>query len=133
MVYTSETIQGQVYVPAANWIRASSSTPSPIAADFHDSYDSYHHCCRHIQEQHSNDQRLWVRILAVSALTVNILILWFARFAVATVMFSTTILLAVQMFYVKRWPLAIAIGFLVIFGFFDGMLVPQNSRCRPSF
>lgn len=42
-------------------------------------------------------------------------------FAVATVMFSTSLLLAVQMVYVKRWPILIAIGYFLTFGFFDGL------------
>ena len=44
----------------------------------------------------------------------------FASFAVATVMFSTTTLIAIQMFYVKHWPVIVAIGFFLLFGFFDG-------------
>jgi KUP system potassium uptake protein len=41
-------------------------------------------------------------------------------FAVATVMFTTTILISVQMRYVKRLPLIVAILFLLFFGFLDG-------------
>ena len=41
-------------------------------------------------------------------------------FAVATVMFSTTTIIAIQMVYVKHLPMIIAIAFFLIFGFFDG-------------
>lgn len=41
-------------------------------------------------------------------------------FAVATVMISTSILLAVQMVYVKRWPVIVPILYILSFGFFDG-------------
>ena len=43
-------------------------------------------------------------------------------FAVATVMFSTSILLAISMYYVKHWPWIISILFVIIFGFFDGKI-----------
>ncbi|KAK7457024.1 hypothetical protein VKT23_010327 [Stygiomarasmius scandens] len=42
-------------------------------------------------------------------------------FSVATVMFSTTVLLAVQMRFVKRWWWGIAVGYFIIFGFLDGL------------
>jgi len=42
-------------------------------------------------------------------------------FSVATVMFSTTILIAIQMRFVKHWHLAVAIAFFCIFGFLDGL------------
>jgi KUP system potassium uptake protein len=41
-------------------------------------------------------------------------------FAVATVMFTTIILISVQMRYVKQLPLIVAILFLLFFGFLDG-------------
>lgn len=41
-------------------------------------------------------------------------------FAVATVMFTTTILISVQMRYVKHLPLLVSILFLLFFGFLDG-------------
>jgi len=44
------------------------------------------------------------------------------RFAVATVMFSTTTLIAVQMFYVKHWPVLVALAFFLFYGFIDGAL-----------
>lgn len=43
-----------------------------------------------------------------------------ASFAVATVMFSTTTLIAVQMIYVKHWPVVVAVGFFLLYGFIDG-------------
>ncbi|KDQ61961.1 hypothetical protein JAAARDRAFT_204343 [Jaapia argillacea MUCL 33604] len=42
-------------------------------------------------------------------------------FAVATVMFSTTVLIAIQMRFVKRWPVFIAVLYFVVYGFFDGL------------
>jgi len=55
-------------------------------------------------------------------------------FAVATVMLSTTVLIAVHIYYVKRLPLIIALGYMIIFGFFDGLFwgaalkkVPQGA------
>ena len=44
-------------------------------------------------------------------------------FSVATVMLSTTILIAVQMRYVKHLPVIIGVGYFVIFGFFDGVFL----------
>lgn len=41
-------------------------------------------------------------------------------FAVATVMFSTSILLAIQIRYVKRLPIYVALAYLLFFGFIDG-------------
>src|ERR1700753_3687329 len=43
-----------------------------------------------------------------------------ASFAVATVMFSTSTLIAIQMVYVKHLPVIVAVAFFLIFGFFDG-------------
>ncbi|KAH9055355.1 potassium transporter [Lactarius vividus] len=42
-------------------------------------------------------------------------------FAVATVMFTTTVLIALQMRYVKFLPVIVSIMFLVFFGFLDGL------------
>lgn len=42
------------------------------------------------------------------------------RFAVATVMLTTTFLIALQFKYVKGWPAVLGIVFFFIFGFFDG-------------
>ncbi|KZP18771.1 potassium transporter, partial [Athelia psychrophila] len=42
-------------------------------------------------------------------------------FAVATVMFSTTILIAIQMRYVKHLPWVVGLAYFVVFGFFDGL------------
>ena len=41
-------------------------------------------------------------------------------FAVATVMFTTTVLIALQMRYVKHLPIICSIMFLGFFGFLDG-------------
>ncbi|KAF7364932.1 hypothetical protein MVEN_00363800 [Mycena venus] len=85
MSYTSETIQGQVYVPAVNWT-------------------------------------LMVGTIVIVAAFSNLSNLTNAYgFAVATVMFSTTILIAVSMRWVKQWPAFIAFGYLLLWGFFDGL------------
>ncbi|KIY45499.1 potassium transporter [Fistulina hepatica ATCC 64428] len=42
-------------------------------------------------------------------------------FAVATVMLSTTGLLTVHMLWVKHWPVIVAVGYFLIWGFFDGL------------
>jgi len=42
-------------------------------------------------------------------------------FAVATVMFTTTVLIALQMRYVKHLPIIVSIAFFLVFGFFDGL------------
>jgi len=41
-------------------------------------------------------------------------------FAVATVMFTTTVLIAVQMRFVKHLPYVFGISFFLFFGFLDG-------------
>jgi KUP system potassium uptake protein len=41
-------------------------------------------------------------------------------FAVATVMFTTSVLISVQMRYVKHLPWIVSILFLLFFGFLDG-------------
>lgn len=43
-------------------------------------------------------------------------------FSVATVMFSTSILIAISMYYVKYWHWAVSVVFVVFFSFFDGKL-----------
>ncbi|KZT21026.1 potassium transporter [Neolentinus lepideus HHB14362 ss-1] len=53
-------------------------------------------------------------------------------FAVATVMFSTTILIAVHMRYVKYWPMVIGLAYLVGFGFFDGLFWGAALRKIPA-
>ncbi|KAE9408952.1 potassium transporter [Gymnopus androsaceus JB14] len=85
MHYTSETIQGQVYIPAVNWTL----------------------------------MIITVIIVGVFSNLTNLTNAY--GFAVATVMFSTSVLLAVQMYYVKKWPIIIAIAYFLVFGFFDGL------------
>ncbi|KAJ7145273.1 potassium transporter [Mycena filopes] len=85
MSYTSDTIQGQVYIPTVNWT-------------------------------------LMLGTIVIVAVFSNLAALTNAYgFAVATVMFSTSILLAVQMRWVKGWPAGVAIGYFVLWGFFDGL------------
>lgn len=58
----------------------------------------------------------------ISVGTSGLLLNYSVSFAVATVMFSTTTLIAVQMFYVKHWPVLIAVAFFLFYGFIDGAL-----------
>ena len=51
-------------------------------------------------------------------------------FAVATVMFTTTVLIALQIRYVKLLPMFVSILFLGFFGFFDGEQRAQRSPCE---
>ncbi|TRM65069.1 potassium transporter [Schizophyllum amplum] len=83
--YTSDTIQGQVYVPAVNWA-------------------------------------LFIAVLAVVGGFSDLSALTNAYgFAVSTVSLSTSLLLGVHMCVVKRWPVVVGVGFILIFGFFDGL------------
>jgi KUP system potassium uptake protein len=41
-------------------------------------------------------------------------------FSVATVMFTTTVLISIQAYYVKRWPMVAGIAIFIFFGFLDG-------------
>ncbi len=50
-------------------------------------------------------------------------------FAVATVMFTTTVLIALQMRYVKHLPIILPIMFLGFFGFLDGERRVRRSPC----
>jgi len=85
MRYTSETIQGQVYIPAANWT-------------------------------------LMIATIVLVAVLTNLANLTNAYgFAVATVMFTTSVIIAIQMKYVKHWPVVVAVVYLLFFGFLDGM------------
>ena len=84
MLYTSETIQNQVYVPAANWA-------------------------------------LMIVTIILVAVFTNLTNLTNAYgFAVATVMFTTSVMIAIQMRYVKKLPVIVGIIYFIIFGFFDG-------------
>ncbi|KAL1745592.1 potassium transporter [Schizophyllum fasciatum] len=85
LTYTSETIQGQVYVPAVNWA-------------------------------------LFIAVLAVVGGFSDLSNLTNAYgFAVSTVSLSTTLLLSVQMYVVKRWPLISGMAFFALFGFVDAL------------
>lgn len=85
MLYTSDTIQGQVYIPAINWA-------------------------------------LMIAIVIIVAVFKDLEAMTNAYgFAVATVMISTSVLISVQMHYVKRWPVVVEIGFFLTFGFFDAL------------
>ncbi|TEB40003.1 potassium transporter [Coprinellus micaceus] len=95
MVHTSDTVQGQVYVPAVNWIL------------------------------------MILTIVFVAAFKDLAALTNAYGFAVATVMLSTTGLLAIQMFYVKRWPMIVAILFFIFWGFIDGLFWGASLRKVP--
>ena len=84
--YTSDKNQGQVYIPAANWI-------------------------------------LMIGTIVMVAAFKNLSQLTNAYgFAVSTVMFTTTALVAMQVVYVKQKPVVLALLLFSFFGFIDGQL-----------
>jgi KUP system potassium uptake protein len=85
MVCTSDTFQGQVYIPAVNW----------------------------------GLMILTIIIVAAFSSLANLTNAY--GFAVATVMGSTSILLSISMYYVKHLPWIIAVAYVIVFGFFDGL------------
>ncbi|KAH8825021.1 potassium transporter [Flagelloscypha sp. PMI_526] len=98
MTYTSETIQGQVFIPAVNY------TLMVLCIVFIAAFDS------------------------TAALTNAY------GFAVATVMISTTTLMAIQTYYVKKWPIIFGVAFFLFFCFLDALFwgasltkVPQGA------
>ena len=93
MRYTSETIQGQVYIPAVNWAL----------------------------------MILTIVIVAVFSDLANLTNAY--GFAVATVMFSTSWLIAVQIHYVKHLPIIVALAYFIPFGFFDGRSLIVMTPC----
>ncbi|KAF7972843.1 hypothetical protein HWV62_16954 [Athelia sp. TMB] len=63
-----------------------------------------------------------VAVIIVVAVFKNLTALTNAYgFAVATVMFSTTVLIAIQIRYVKHLPAIVGIAYFLVFGFFDGL------------
>lgn len=101
MKCTSDKFQGQVYIPAVNWV-------------------------------------LMIITIAVVGAFSNLQNLTNAYgFSVSTVMFSTSILLGISMYYVKHIHWVFAVSFVLIFGFFDGkpdilsLAVQSDSPCRP--
>jgi K+ transporter len=87
MIHTSETIQGQIYIPACNWA-------------------------------------LMIATIVLVAVFKNLQNLANAYgFAVATVMFSTSVLIAIQIPVIKHLPIVVGVAFFLTFGFFDGMFL----------
>ena len=90
MLQTSETIQGQIYIPAFNWI-------------------------------------LMIGTIIIVAAFQNLANMSNAYgFAVATVMFSTSVLIAIQIPAIKRLPIVVGIAYFLTFGFFDGMFFVEG-------
>ncbi|KAG8949506.1 hypothetical protein FRC00_008099, partial [Tulasnella sp. 408] len=95
MIYTSETIQGQVYFPVVNYL-------------------------------------LMIGTIIMVVVFKDLAKLTNAYgFAVSTVMFITTSLVALQAYYTKHLPLVVAVGFFLIFGFFDGLFWGASLRKVP--
>ncbi|KAG5650229.1 hypothetical protein H0H81_000252 [Sphagnurus paluster] len=84
MVHTSEFIQGQIYIPAVNWLL------------------------------------MFAVIIVVAAFSDLQNLTNAYGFSVATVMLTTSMLIAVHIYYVKNLSVILAIGYTLIFGFFDG-------------
>jgi len=95
MVHTSDTIQGQVFVPVVNWIL------------------------------------MIATIIIVAAFKSSVNLTNAYGFAVATVMISTSTLIAVQMRYVKGLPIIVALAFFVFYGFIDGLFWGASLRKVP--
>jgi KUP system potassium uptake protein len=113
MVYTSETIQGQVYIPSVNWIRTYLLTSN-------------------MHEILTHHRIVGLVCLIVVGVFEDLAAMTNAYgFAVATVMFTTTVMIAIQMRYVKGWPIASGLIFFVVFGFFDGVFWGASLRKVP--
>ncbi|KAF9269675.1 potassium transporter [Marasmius fiardii PR-910] len=93
--HTSNTYQGQIYVPAANW-------------------------------------SLMIVCIIVLAAFADIRSLYNAfGFAAATVMFTTSVMLAVQMHIVKRWPKIVGLVYLLTFGALDALFWGASCKKVP--
>jgi KUP system potassium uptake protein len=85
MVYTSKTIQGQIYIPAFNWA-------------------------------------LMIATIVIVAVFKNLENLSNAYgFAVSTVMFTTSCLIAIQIPAIKNLPIFLGVAYFLSFGFFDAL------------
>ncbi|KII86101.1 hypothetical protein PLICRDRAFT_44566 [Plicaturopsis crispa FD-325 SS-3] len=85
LINTSETHQGQIYVPTVNWTLMA------------------------------------LTIIVVAAFKSSTALSNAYGFSVATVMFSTSILLAIQMRYVKQLPIIVGLAYFIVYGFLDGL------------
>ncbi|CAE6398379.1 unnamed protein product [Rhizoctonia solani] len=103
MKYTSETIQGQVYVPAVNWAR------------------------KLMFSLNNFGNGLIALIVGIGCIVVVAAFKDLAAltnaygFAVSTVMFVTTTLITLQIPLVKHKPVILGVAFLVFFAFIDGL------------
>jgi KUP system potassium uptake protein len=95
MVHTSETIQGQIYIPSFNWA-------------------------------------LMIATIVVVAAFKNLQNLANAYgFAVATVMFSTSVLIAIQIPAIKHLPIVVGVAYFLSFGFFDALFWAASFKKIP--
>ncbi|ESK88352.1 hypothetical protein Moror_14785 [Moniliophthora roreri MCA 2997] len=95
ILHTSNTFQGQIYVPAANWWLMIATVI--VVASFSDTFSLFNAF----------------------------------GFAAATVMFSTDVLLAVQMHVVKKWPMIVGVTYFLTFGFLDALFWGASFRKVP--
>lgn len=133
MIYTSETVQGQVYFPVVNYLR---KLTLPSLREGPGSHDSL---------------LVMIGTIIMVAVFKDLGKLTNAYgFAVSTVMFVTTSLVALQAYYTRHLPLVVAVGFFLvslysnrsrnhaiclpkptasqIFGFFDGLYYVCGAR-----
>ena len=95
--------------------------PDVLLTWWDDSDDRYYNPSCGIRNFHKSNKRLRVGYLGRYAHCKILMIL--SRFAVSTVMFTTSVLISIQMRQVKRLPVIVAIAFFIFYGFIDG-------RCR---
>ena len=110
MVYTSDKVQGQVFIPVANWSR------------------------EHPFLQYNPSSTLYPVMIAtvviVAAFNNSTQLTNAYGFAVATVMFTTTVLISLQIRYVKQLPYILGVLFLLFFGFLDGKVISHPICCQ---
>ena len=121
MVCTSETVQGQVYIPAVNWSRK--FWVSPLLSATNSGLCAVAVITLVVVVAFNSATALTNAYGYVALILIALTLTLGSRsFAVATVMFTSTTLMAVQCHYVKHLPLIVSAMFLVFFGFFDGEL-----------
>ncbi|KAF8476540.1 potassium transporter [Russula ochroleuca] len=96
LVHTSDKVQGQIYIPIANWIL------------------------------------MIATIVIVAAFKSSTQLTNAYGFAVATVMFTTSVLISLQIRYIKHLPWIVGILFLSFFGFLDGLFWGASLKKVPA-
>lgn len=95
---------------------------------YSDDRDNHRGWC--LQGRHTINKCIWVRDFTLISLSAALLpsftspivslTLSCNRFAVSTVMFTTSVLIMIQIPYVKQLPIAVAIVYFMAYGFIDG-------------